>query len=110
MVSGKPKSPFAAATASKTGMRRVLHLGVGAAVVDDDVSDDLEVVLVQHGDAVPQVPLGAVAAVEVVQVPGQVALLADAVAGRGQPHGREARCHDLSCPIFELLQAHGLSV
>ena len=46
-----------------------------AAVVDDDVGDRLDVELVARGDELAQLGLGAVLAVELVQVARQVALI-----------------------------------
>ncbi len=46
------------------------YLGMGASVIDDDVSDGLQVVLMQHGNAISELRLGPVLAVQVVQVPG----------------------------------------
>lgn len=59
-------------------------------VVDDDVSDGLHVVLLHDRNQIPQLRLGAVGGVQVVQVTGQVALGADRIAGRRHPDGGEA--------------------
>ena len=49
-------------------------LEVRAAVVDDDVGDGLQIAVVQRAQALAQLALGAVRAVEVVQVARQVTL------------------------------------
>ena len=72
------------------------HLRVRTAVVDDDVSNDLEPLLVHHRDAVPQLCLCAIAGVEIVQITRQVALRAHGIAWRRQPHRGDAR---LSYPL-----------
>ena len=71
------------------------HLGVGTSVVDDDVCHDFDVVVVEVADALPQLALVTVLGVEVIEVSGKVALIADGIAGRRKPDGSDARPSDL---------------
>lgn len=74
-------------------------------MVDDNVCNGLQVVLVDHGDAIPELRLRAVLAVQVVQVPGEIALVADGIAGGRHPHAREARlCNGLRLALQHLRQ------
>lgn len=66
------------------------YLRVCASVVDDNVSNGLDPVLMHDRDELPQLSLCAVLAVQVVVVPGQVALGTDSITGRRQPDGCEA--------------------
>ena len=80
------------------------HLGVGTSVVDDDVGHCFYAIVVKSAQAVPQLPLRPVLAVQVVQVPRQVALCANSVAGRGQPEGGDACIRQLLGLAQQLLQ------
>lgn len=86
------------------------YLGMRTAVVDDDICNGLQVVLMDHGDAIPELRLRAVLAVQVVQVPGEVALVADGIAGGWHPHAREARlCYGLRLTL-QHLRPHSLTM
>lgn len=80
------------------------HLEMRAAVVDDDVSDGFEVAVVQHVQALAQLCLAAICAVEAVQVARQVPLRAHTVAGRRQPHARDACTRHEARLILQHLQ------
>ena len=59
-------------------------------MVDDNVSNGFDPVLMHDRDEVSQLSLCAILAVEVVVVPGQVALGTDSITGRRQPDCCEA--------------------
>lgn len=88
----------------KKSLACIRHLEVGAAVVDDDVSDGFEVAVVQRVQALAQLPLAAIGAVQAPQVARQVPLRAHAVAGRRQPHASDARTCYKACLILQHLQ------
>ncbi len=66
------------------------HLEVCAAMVDDNISYGLEVAVMQRSQALAQFALGAIGAVEGVQVSRQVPLRAHTVTGWRQPHTCDA--------------------
>ncbi len=74
-------------------------------MVDDDVRHSFDAIVVQSAEAVPQLSLRPVLAVEVVQIPRQVALGADGIAGRWQPEGGDPRISQLLCLAKQFLQA-----
>ena len=59
-------------------------------MVDDNVSNGFDPILMHDRDEVSQLSLCAILAVEVVVVPGQVALGTDSITGRRQPDCCEA--------------------
>lgn len=80
-----------------------------ASVVDDNVGDGFEVAVVQGMQALAQLALAAVGAVQVVVVARQVPLRADAVAGGRQPHAGDASiCYEGRLVFQDLPEpAHG---
>lgn len=65
-------------------------------MIDDNISDDLDVVVVAFLDQLTQVSLAAVCTVQLVQVPGQVALQ-QTTAGSGCEAG--LICY--TCTVFQ---------
>ncbi len=59
-------------------------------MIDDNVSNGFEVAVMQCMQALAQIALAAIGAVEIVQVSRQVPLRAHTITGWRQPHTRDA--------------------
>ena len=92
-------------------------LELGAPVIEDGVTKALDAVPVQSLDALLKLLLGAVLAVQVVQVPWHVTLLGDRIRGGREPHHGEAKLgksgrhlRHLAVPRAATFDAGGLPV
>lgn len=86
-------------------MRSVLgsDLGMCTSVIDDNVSNGFDSILMHDADQLSQLSLCAILAVEVVVVPGQVALSTDSITGRRQPDCCEACLSNAGNLLFQRL-------
>lgn len=73
-------------------------------MVDDNVSNGFDPVLMHDRDELPQLSLCAILAVEVVVVPGQVALGTNSITGRRQPDCCETRLSNCRNLLLQCLQ------